>query len=235
MPRKRLLDPDFFGDEEITEFPFEARLFYQGTWCFCEDTGVFEVKYKTLKGKIYPHDDIDVKPLYELIRDKGKYIEYQVNGLNYAFIKGFHNRQTIQHPSKSYLPLPPEPFLSLIPSEIRKLNKYKEIKHTHIPLNESSHTTTPQVNQSNQIELSRIKSKDCDSFISLLKGLDLRTKDQVGILNTWCSSLKVRGRCQTFDKCKADFFDIVGKVTKQKPKDFSAYLKKAIDNFIIGK
>ncbi len=123
MSRKRQLSPDFFGDEEIAEFPYSGRLFYVGTWCFCEDTGIFELKFKTLKASIFPHDDLDIKPLYEQIRDKGKYIEYRANGKVLAFIKGFHNRQIIQWPSKSFLPLPPEPYLSLIPLKIRKLNE----------------------------------------------------------------------------------------------------------------
>lgn len=158
MARKRQLDPDFFADEEIAEFPFEGRLFYAGTWCFCEDTGVFEVKHKTLKTKVFPYDNIDTKPLYEQIRDKGKYIEYTVAGTIYAFIKGFHKRQTIQWPSLSYLPLPPEPFSKLIPPKIRNLNKSS--MSPQCVLTEPSQ----RISRVELVELSRISREELDNF-----------------------------------------------------------------------
>ncbi len=123
MPRKRQLDPDFFSDEDIAKLSPFARLFYQGTWCYCEDTAVFKVKPTTLKTQILPYDNIDAMDLYIEIRKLKFYIEFLNNGEKFAFIKGFHKRQIIQHPSKSILPLPPEPFLSFIPKKIRTLNE----------------------------------------------------------------------------------------------------------------
>jgi len=145
VARKRQLDPEFFTDEEIAVLPFSGRLFYAGTWCNCEDTGVFEVKHLTLKAQIFPHDIIDTEPLYSQIRNNGKYIEYRVDNKIYAFIKGFHNRQIIQWPSRSHLPLPPSPYLELIPEKIRKLNDSSMSPHS--VLSESSR----------RIELNRIE------------------------------------------------------------------------------
>jgi len=123
VARKRQIDPEFFADEEVADFSITARLFYIGTWVHCEDTGVFEVKHRTLKGKIFPYDELNVEELYKQIRDRGKFIEFRSSGKLFSFIKGFHKRQTIQYPSRSFFPLPPEPYLSFIPSKIRKLNE----------------------------------------------------------------------------------------------------------------
>lgn len=145
MARKRQLDPEFFTDEEIAVFPYEGRLFYAGTWCNCEDTGIFEVKHKTLKAQIFPHDTIDTEPLYNQIRDANKYIEYKAGEAIYAFIKGFHKRQKIQWPSRSRLPLPPEPYQSMIPQKIRELNT------------SSLNTQTVLIEPSQRIELNRVE------------------------------------------------------------------------------
>lgn len=123
MPRKRQLDPEFFSDEEIAKLSPLARLFYQGTWCFCEDTAVFKVKFPTLKMQILPYDNVDVSLLYEEIFKEQFYVQFKNGSDTYAFIKGFHKRQIIQHPSRSILPLPPEPFLSKIPEKIKRLNE----------------------------------------------------------------------------------------------------------------
>ncbi len=146
MARKRQIEPEFFVDEEIADFDFQSRLFYIGTWIYSEDTGVFEVKLKTLKGKIFPYDDnVDIQKSYEQIRDKGKFVEFISGGKTYAFIRGFHKRQSIQYPSRSFFPLPPEPYLSLIPSKIRKLNESSM----------SAHSTLSEA--SSRIELNRIE------------------------------------------------------------------------------
>ncbi len=189
MPRKRQLDPDFFEDEEIAEFPFEGRLFYQGSWCYCEDTGVFEVKFKTLKAKIFPHDNLDVKPLYEKIRDNGKYIEYLVNGAAYAFIKGFHKRQVIQYPSTSYLPLPPEPFLSLIPEKIRKLNK------SSMSIQSALSDHSKRISRDNRIESIEIENlkklfTSKDKLKNHLKGRGFEAQATKSIIKQHFSNLK---------------------------------------------
>jgi len=181
MPRKRQLDPEFFSDEEMAEFLFEARLFYQGTWCYCEDTGTFEVKHKTLKAQIFPYDVLDTKPLYEKLRDNGKYIEYSNNGKIYAFIKGFHKRQTIQWPSSSYFPLPPEPFVFMIPESIRKRNKYS--------LNTQSALTEPSRRiEKNRIEKNRIELNE-EELENLKKIYKKTEKDQKSLER----HLKIRG------------------------------------------
>jgi len=181
MARKRQLDPEFFKDEDMADIPFEGRLFYAGTWCFCEDTGVFEVKHRTLKAEIFPYDNLDTKSLYEQLRDKGMYVEYSVNGAIYAFIRGFHNRQTIQWPSQSFLPLPPKPFVARIPSKIRNLNKSS--LSLHVALTEQSARV-----EKNRIELNRIELIELDhidiNINSLKKLFNSKTKLKDHLLRT---------------------------------------------------
>lgn len=145
MPRKRQLDPEFFSDEEIARLSPLARLFYQGTWCYCEDTAVFKARFNTLKTQILPYDEVNTENLYKELKQQKFIIEFINNGEVFAFIKGFHKRQIIQHPSRSILPLPPEPFLSKIPEKIRKLN-------------ESSMSPQSKLNEEyNRVELSRVE------------------------------------------------------------------------------
>lgn len=155
MPRKRQIDPEFFVDEEIAELSPYARLFYIGTWCHAEDTGILELKFNQLRVKIFPYEpDVDVESLYKELKDSGKLIEYSRNGKDYFMIKAFHKRQTIQHPSFSFLPMPPDPIRKEIPDFIRNKNKYRG------PADESTntHEGSRGLNEEyNRVELNRIE------------------------------------------------------------------------------
>ena len=120
-------------------------------------------------------------------------------------------------PSKSHIPPPPD-------------IKEPPSSDTRRTLSEGS---SPKSSQSNLIEY---KSSNCDQFITLMTGLDLKTKDQVAILNSWCGGLRARTRCISYDKCQADFKAIIKKSQeqdkKEKMRDLWGYLKKAVDNFL---
>ena len=153
MARKRQVDPELFSDEDMGELSIEARYFYVGLWCYSEDTGVFEVKFKTLKARVFPYDDVNVETFYDQLKEMGKIIEYEGGGKKCAFIKSFHRRQCIQHPSKSYLPLPPEPYKSGISEKIRLRNMFN-------CLNEDSMRSTVVFSEdSSRIELNRREKK----------------------------------------------------------------------------
>jgi hypothetical protein len=107
MPRKRMIDPEFWSDEEIGQWSIEARLFYIGLWNFADDEGRLKAHPKLLKAQIFPYDEkINVEKLMQEVSKK--VLWYKINNQQYGWIKNFTKHQTINRPSKSKLPPPPE-------------------------------------------------------------------------------------------------------------------------------
>lgn len=111
MARIRSIKPDFWTSETIVELPFEARLFFIGSWNFADDHGNLQRSAKKLKMQIFPADLIDCEPIIQTLIDAGLFIEYAVNGDEYLSIKGFKEHQIVNRPSQTTIPLPPEPDL----------------------------------------------------------------------------------------------------------------------------
>ena len=107
MPRKRIIDPEFWSDEEIGQWPHSVRLFYIGLWNFADDEGRFKAHNNLLKSQIFPYDDkIDIDKLKKALKNKIQW--YEVNSSQYGYIRNFLKHQRIDKPSVSKLPIPPE-------------------------------------------------------------------------------------------------------------------------------
>lgn len=105
MARKRIIDPEFWSDEEIGKWSFQARLFYIGLWNFADDEGRFKADSRLLKAQIFPYDArISLERLKKEL--ESKIIWYEVNGSQFGFIKNFLKYQRIDRPTKSILPAP---------------------------------------------------------------------------------------------------------------------------------
>ncbi len=107
MARKRMIDPEFWNDEEIgTTWSHSARLFYIGLWNFADDEGRFKAHNSLLKSQIFPYDaEIDVEKLKHELGNKVQW--YEVEGSQYGYIRNFHKHQRIDRPTPSKLPKPP--------------------------------------------------------------------------------------------------------------------------------
>lgn len=105
MARIRTIKPDFWTDETLTECSLSARLLFIGTWNFCDDEGNLENSHIQLKSKIFPVDNLDVRPLIQELVTHGLLNEYSVSGKKYLNIKGFKKHQLINRPSKPQFPL----------------------------------------------------------------------------------------------------------------------------------
>jgi len=140
MPRKRIIDPEFWSDEEIGQWSYEARLFYIGLWNFSDDVGRFKAHHQLLKSQIFPYDQkFNIENLKKELNHKVQW--YEVSGLQYGYLRNFNKHQRIDKPSDSKLP-PPPPFyehstnvLGTLPPNISKdkLSKEKRIEVTHPP------------------------------------------------------------------------------------------------------
>lgn len=105
MARKRMIDPEFWSDEEIGSWSFAARLFYIGLWNFADDDGRFKANDKLLRAQIFPYDsDIDIPKLKRELNHKIDW--YQDEGAQYGHIVNFSKYQRIDRPTPSRLPDP---------------------------------------------------------------------------------------------------------------------------------
>lgn len=106
MARKRMIDPEFWSDEEIGKWSHSARLFYIGLWNFSDDAGRFKAHPNLLKSQIFPYDEkIDIENLKIELGDKIQW--YEAGGSSYGFIRKFLKHQRIDKPQPSKLPAPP--------------------------------------------------------------------------------------------------------------------------------
>lgn len=103
MPRKRIIDPEFWSDEEIGKWPFEARLFYIGLWNFADDEGRLKAHPSLLKSQIFPYEtEVDIETLKNIV--SGKVDWYSVDNSQYGNILNFLKYQRIDRPTPSKIP-----------------------------------------------------------------------------------------------------------------------------------
>ena len=100
MARKRMVDPEFWLDEDITALGFECRLFYIGTWNFADDYGVVEDSAKKLKAQVFPYDDVDVQKIIDKLVKLGKLVRFDAEGKQWLYIRKFLKYQRVDKPSK---------------------------------------------------------------------------------------------------------------------------------------
>mgnify|MGYP001379565114 CR=1 FL=1 len=172
MPRKRMIDPEFWNDEEIGGWSVEARLFYIGLWNFADDEGRLRAHPKLLKSQIFPYDEkINIEKLKREVSKK--VLWYQVDGQEYGFIKNFLKHQVINRPTKSRIPAPDKQLLDDF------LNNHKEL--TEDSLNAHG-GITPNINRKEE----NIKEKK-DTIVDETSTL-LPQKDK-NEFKEWCQSI----------------------------------------------
>jgi len=111
MARKRIIDPEFWSDEEIGLWSHSARLFYIGLWNFADDEGRFKAHKDLLKSQIFPYDKkIDIEKLKKELGSKIYW--YSINGSTYGEVVNFHKYQRIDKPQASKIPSPNENIIS---------------------------------------------------------------------------------------------------------------------------
>lgn len=114
MPRKRMIDPSFWRDEKIAKCNHIERLMFIGMWNFADDTGVGRASPMLIKADIFPYDSLresDIEKSLAKLASLGVILLYEVEQQQYYHIRNFLRHQSISKPSRSNLPLPPEPKL----------------------------------------------------------------------------------------------------------------------------
>ena len=141
-----MIDPEFWTDEEVVLWPFEARLFFLGLLNFADDEGRFVANPVKLKLQIFPNDPVAVDNLMSIVSKKVDW--YEVDGMKYGFVRKFKEYQSISHPQPSKLPPPPGQFQ----------------EHSRNVHGTFQHNQSNQSNQSSLVQYSLGQSQTDDFF-----------------------------------------------------------------------
>lgn len=105
MARIRVLNPEFWLDEEIATVSPHARLLYMGLWGICDDNyATFPNKPKWLKIQVFPFEEVDIPRLLDELSSIGKIVSFKSKGEDFWWIKNFLKHQRIDRPSKPKYP-----------------------------------------------------------------------------------------------------------------------------------
>lgn len=109
-PRRiRQIRPEFWEREEVAELPPWARLAFIGIWNFCDRLGRFHWRPRTLKVKIFPHDDVDFAACLETLQQHNFVFQYTVDGEDYGVVVGWEKFQMIADAEARTDPFYPPP------------------------------------------------------------------------------------------------------------------------------
>lgn len=112
MARIRSIKPSFFRSEDVSVLPLRARLTWIGLWTHCDDAGRTKDNARLIKGDIWPLDDVSLRDIEEdlaTLAAHGRIVRYEVDGKRYLEIVNWGVHQSIQKPTPSRIPPPPEP------------------------------------------------------------------------------------------------------------------------------
>lgn len=118
MSRIRSIHPGLWTDEAFMSLSAFARLLYIGLWNEAFDDGVFEWKPLTLKAKIFPADNVDVKALLAELVEAGCIREGAGVGKMHGLIRNFRVYQRPKKPNSSGLLQPSDhEYVGLVPDQ----------------------------------------------------------------------------------------------------------------------
>lgn len=118
MARIRTLKPGFWTDPELVGIPFEARLFFIGTWTFADDYGVLKDEPARLRMQIMPADPVDAAAIVDLLVEHNLLLRrVAADGTRVLVIRTFCDHQKIDlrkkgrwgHPDEFTAPDGPTP------------------------------------------------------------------------------------------------------------------------------
>lgn len=128
MARKRMIDPEFWLDEELALLSFQARLLYIGLWNICDDNhATLPNRPDWIKAQIFPYEALNIHEHLLELQSCDKIIEFKLEGQSYWYIKNFFKYQKVDHPSKPKYPkfvaeasVRPRPQYNIIQSNLIK-------------------------------------------------------------------------------------------------------------------
>jgi len=111
MARNRMIKSEFWDDEKLSKVSLQARLIFIGIWTFSDDYGVVKGDVRWLKNHILPYEDsLSTQEFSGWLSELENIFifPFQTNNESYYFIKNFQKHQTVNRPSKTKNPDPPD-------------------------------------------------------------------------------------------------------------------------------
>ncbi len=106
-----MIRPDFFDSETLGECSIQARMLFIGLWVMGDDYGNIALKLRKLQRQIFPYDDYTSEQFVGFLSELesvGCIKCYEVDGDLHATVPNFNVYQTVNRPTKSNIPKPPE-------------------------------------------------------------------------------------------------------------------------------
>lgn len=107
-----MIDPDFWTDEALGTLPVVGRLLFMGLISNADDEGRLRGNPALLKSTIFPYDEdltaADLDDQLDALAERRLIQRYTVDAQAYIHAVNFKKHQTINRPSPSKLPPPPE-------------------------------------------------------------------------------------------------------------------------------
>lgn len=105
MARKRMIDPEFWLDEELASLSPHARLLYIGLWGICDDNyATLPNRPGWIKVQVFPYESVNTQQLLDELSKHQKIILFNENGEEFWFIKNFFKYQRVDRPSAPKYP-----------------------------------------------------------------------------------------------------------------------------------
>lgn len=106
MARKRMIDPQFFLDEELAALTPHARLLYIGLWTIADDrNATLPNRPKWIKAQIFPYENVNIERVLDELSTSTHILLFTASDeQKYWFLPSFHKYQRIDRPSISKSP-----------------------------------------------------------------------------------------------------------------------------------
>ncbi|MEG0376594.1 MAG: hypothetical protein RR672_13250, partial [Raoultibacter sp.] len=110
MARQRMIKPEFFDSESLSDCSHGARLAFVGLWVMGDDSGNAKLSFRKLRKQIFPNDemaDTEFAKMLAELESVGCIKVYSVDDQMYLTTANFETYQTVRKPSKTNIPKPP--------------------------------------------------------------------------------------------------------------------------------
>lgn len=112
MPRRRMIDPDIWQNENFSELSILARLVFIGMFSNADDEGKGRAKPAYIKSTVFIYDEnirvSDIKKTLQEIGSKMSVTFYTSNGNEYYRLDNWSKWQRVDKPQPSKIPDPPQ-------------------------------------------------------------------------------------------------------------------------------
>ena len=109
MARRRMIDPNFWGSEDVSRLSIGARMLLVGMISHADDEGRGRGNPAYLRSMVFPYDDIPTADIRDMLVQIGKWISvrlYTVNDQQYYEFANWTKWQRVDKPQQSIIPPP---------------------------------------------------------------------------------------------------------------------------------